>query len=437
MGRSSRLFLVVLALLASSGLVEARTFPGDSALWVGPDQDGARAVTLHFFWSSRCPHCLEARPYIQELAERHEWIRLESYEIYQNAANRLRFLEFSALLGIEANSVPTFMWCGAHYTGWGGRTISGAYLLNELTRCYREIYGQAPVDAPVPESAATGQIVRLPFIGNMDAAALSLPTLTVVLAGLDAFNPCAFFILLFLLSLLVHARNRRLMLVVGVVFVSFSGIIYFVFMAAWLNVFRWVGEIGLITAAAGALAVVMGLINVKDYFWFKRGVSLSLTDGQKGHLFRRARGLLSQDRVPALLAGTVVLAVAANTYELLCTAGFPMVYTRVLTLNELSDSGYYAYLALYNLIYVLPLLVIVLLFVWTLGSRKLQEGEGRILKLVSGLMMTGLGGLLLLAPERLNNLMTAVALLGGALVIAFLVVRVDRAMKGGGVRDEG
>jgi cytochrome c biogenesis protein CcdA len=192
-----------------------------------------------------------------------------------------------------------------------------------------------------------------------------------------------------------------------------------------------VGEIGLITAAAGALAVAMGAINVKDYFWFRRGVSLSLSEGQRGDLFRRARGLLSQERVPALLLGTVVLAVAANTYELLCTAGLPMVYTRVLTLNELSDGGYYAYLALYNLIYVLPLLVIVLLFVWTLGSRKLQEREGRVLKLVSGLMMTGLGGLLLLAPDRLNNLVTAIALLGGALVIAFVVVRVDRALRTG------
>jgi hypothetical protein len=109
-----------------------------------------------------------------------------------------------------------------------------------------------------------------------------------------------------------------------------------------------------------------------------------------------------------------------------------MVYTRVLTLNELSDGGYYAYLVLYNLIYVLPLLVIVLLFVWTLGSRKLQEREGRVLKLVSGLMMTGLGGLLLLAPESLDNLVTALVLLGGALVVAFLVVTVDRRIRGQG-----
>jgi thiol-disulfide isomerase/thioredoxin len=411
----------------TAGAPAGESPPGDQALWLGPE----RTVVLHFFWSERCPHCLEARPHVQALAERYEWIRLESYEVYHDPANRMRFLEFSALLGIEANSVPTFLWCGRHYTGWAGADRSGTYLLDALAECYRDSYGLPPPDLVGGARVAGPERLSLPLLGELDATALSLPVLTLVLAGLDAFNPCAFFILLFLLSLLVHARNRRLMLIVGAVFVGFSGLIYFLFMAAWLNVFRWVGEIGLITAVAGALAVVMGLINVKDYFWLRRGVSLSLNEGQKGDLFRRARGLLSQERVPALLGGTVVLAVAANTYELLCTAGFPMVYTRVLTLNELSDGGYYAYLALYNLIYVLPLFVIVLLFVRTLGSRKLQEHEGRVLKLVSGLMMTGLGGLLILAPDRLNNLVTAIVLLAGALVIAFVVVRVDRALRSG------
>ena len=124
-----------------------------------------------------------------------------------------------------------------------------------------------------------------------------------------------------------------------------------------------------------------------------------------------AGGALGDGRLPALLAGTVALAVAANTYELLCTSGFPLVYTRALTLSDLTTSGYYIYLAFYNVIYVTPLLVIVLLFTLTLGSRKLTEAQGRVLKLLSGLMMLGLGLVLLLAPELLDNWLTAVALL--------------------------
>ena len=97
---------------------------------------------------------------------------------------------------------------------------------------------------------------------------------------------------------------------------------------------------------------------------------------------------------PLIMAGTVTLALAANTYELLCTAGFPMVYSRILTLNALSAESYYLYLLLYNLIYILPLLAIVILFTIKLGSRKLSEQEGMVLKLLSGVMMLMLGLLL-------------------------------------------
>jgi hypothetical protein len=126
------------------------------------------------------------------------------------------------------------------------------------------------------------------------------------------------------------------------------------------------------------------------------------------------RRLLRQRSLSGLLLASVTLALAANSYELLCTAGFPVIYTRLLTLQALSAPAYYAYLALYNLVYVLPLLVIVLVFVRTLGSRKLGEAEGRVLKLVSGLMMLGLGGALLLAPELLSRPEVA----GGLVLIA-------------------
>ena len=112
------------------------------------------------------------------------------------------------------------------------------------------------------------------------------------------------------------------------------------------------------------------------------------------------RGLLSADSVAMLLLGAVTLALAANSYELLCTVGFPLVYTRTLTLHQLSSGGYYFYLALYNLIYIVPLLLILVVFVWTLGARKLQEGEGRVLKLGSGNIMMWLLGLMLLVIPR-------------------------------------
>ena len=181
-------------------------------------------------------------------------------------------------------------------------------------------------------SGQAGTTVHLPFVGAVDAKALSLPVLTLVLAGMDAFNPCAFFVLLFLLSLLVHAKSRTRMAIVGGTFVLFSGLVYFVFMAAWLNVFLIAGELRVITLIAGLLALTVAALNIKDFFWFKEGPSLSIPESAKPGLFKRMRGIVATGSLGPMLASTVLLAIVANSYELLCTAGFPMVYTRVLTL---------------------------------------------------------------------------------------------------------
>jgi hypothetical protein len=216
------------------------------------------------------------------------------------------------------------------------------------------------------------------------------------------------------------------MLTIGGIFVLVSGLMYFIFMAAWLNLFQLFGHLAWITAAAGALALFVGVVNVKDFFLFERGLTLSIPDAKKTGIFRRGRAILSAERMSAMLAATVFLAVAANFYELLCTAGFPMVYTRLLTLDDLSPAARYGYLAAYNLIYVLPLALIVALFARSLGARKLTEREGRLLKLLSGLMMLGLGSLLLLAPEWLNRAGIAFGLMAVAVGVTWLAGRLTR-----------
>lgn len=421
-------FLLLLLLLQVQATHAA--LPGGDELWFRPAAQtvNERSVTLYVFWSSRCPHCTAAMPFVEDLALHYPWLKLDAYEIYEHAENRPRFKAMAELLDSDASSVPTFMWCGQQSVGFSEPGSSGRTLESALRDCYAQAYGTAPPEPPFVATTDEAPAEALtPLPGGLDPERLSLPALTLVLAGLDAFNPCAFFILLMLLSLLVHAHSRRLMLLVGGIFVFFSGLIYFLFMAAWLNAFRWIGEIQRVTVIAGLVSVTIGLVNIKDFFWFKRGVSLSLSETSRRSLATRMRGLLRGDSLPALLAGTAVLAIAANSYELLCTVGFPMVYTRILTLHALPDAQYYLYLALYNLIYILPLLLIVLLFVFTLGARKLTETEGRILKLMSGLMMLGLGILLLFAPQALSSAFTAVALLLAAILLSALLSRLDRS----------
>lgn len=259
--------------------------------------------------------------------------------------------------------------------------------------------------------------LRLPFLGEVDTSALSLPVFTVIIAGLDSFNPCAFFVLFFLLSLLVHAHSRRRMAIIGGIFVLFSGIVYFLYMAAWLNLFLLFGKVTPVTVVAGVVALIIGAINIKDFFFFERGVSLVIPEQAKPRLFERMRNLVHTGSLAGMVTATVILALAANTYEVICTAGFPMLYTRTLTLRQLSVGVYYSYLAFYNLVYVVPLAGIVALFVVTLGSRKLTEWQGRVLKLLSGVMMLALAIVLLARPSLLNDAAVSIGLLLATLAL--------------------
>jgi hypothetical protein len=191
-------------------------------------------------------------------------------------------------------------------------------------------------------------------------------------------------------------------------------------------VFLVAGELRAATIVAGVLALVVGALNIKDYFWFKQGVSLSIPESAKPGLFRRMRQIVTAGSMGPMLASTVLLAIVANSYELLCTAGFPMVYTRALTLAGLQPWEHYAYLAFYNVIYVLPLLFIVLMFVWTMGSRKLSETEGRVLKLVSGFMMAGFGVILLAFPQLLLNALASVLVIVVAAAAAGVTLLITR-----------
>jgi hypothetical protein len=202
-------------------------------------------------------------------------------------------------------------------------------------------------------------------------------------------------------------------------------------MAAWLNLFLATGGIAIVTLLAGVVALVIGAFNVKDYFCFHRGPSLSIPERVKPGLFQRVRNLVQAAGYPSLLSGTILLALAANSYELLCTAGLPMVYTRILTLQELPVWQYYAYLAAYNLVYITPLLIIVLIFATTLGTHRLSEREGQMLKLLSGMMMTVMGLVLLFFPSLLANLAGTVGLLAAALLLTAVIVVLDRGRRAG------
>ena len=435
-----------LSLFLHSGSLYASD-PSQVSFWYSESDQGTPIIHLYFFWSATCPHCQNALPFIQALPEQLPWLSIHDHPLSGSPANLETYISHAKKMHLQRIAVPGFMFCQRLETGFNDIATTGQFLIEELKHCYNNrllaarhnISTQPGATSKRPEDITDKPFTfdpdndekhtnsaPLPVVGSIDTQRWSLPMLTLVLAGLDAFNPCAFFVLLFLLSLLAHAHSRMRMLIIGGVFVFFSGFIYFIFMAAWLNVFMFSGELRVATTLAALLAIFVGIVNSKDFFWYKKGISLSIPESAKPNLYRRMRGIISSGSMAAMLASTVVLAIVANSYELLCTAGFPMVYTRALTMQHLSTFDYYAYLIAYNIIYIIPLAVIVAVFTYTLGSHKLSEFGGRVLKLISGYMMLALGLLLLFSPELLANALVSFSVLALVILAAALTVFFQR-----------
>jgi len=427
--------------------------------WYSVDAQKNVKIHVYLFYSERCPHCLEALKFASDMEKMHDWVEFTRYETTQYPQNLQYYRHMASQVGRTAGQVPAFFFCKQLEIGYDSHERTGKRLeasmqryhdaltkqlkkaaepnglgqtatprADELLATMFLLVDQKPeilLEIPAPETT-----MDLPWWGEVEASELSLPLLTLTLAGCDAFNPCAFFVLLFLLSLMVHAHSRARMLLVGSIFVFASALVYFLFMAAWLNLFFVAGHLPFITFTAGVLATVVALVNIKDYFWFKQGPSLSIPEQAKPGLFQRMTALVGEQRLLAMLAGTIVLAGITNMYELLCTSGFPVVFTRILTLRELPTGVYYLYLVAYNLIYVVPLAVIVVLFTLTLGSRKLSENEGRILKLLSGVMMLTLGVLMMVAPESLTSIVAAIVALALAVGVTAAIVLANRCLRG-------
>lgn len=260
-----------------------------------------------------------------------------------------------------------------------------------------------PVDGqerapPVTEPADT---IDLPLFGSLSQSRLGMPLFTLAVGLVDGFNPCAMWVLLFLLSVLVNLKSRAKILAVAGTFVFISGVAYFAFMAAWLSVVQYAAHLRAVQITLGVLAVAIGSIHVKDFFAFKKGLTLSIPESAKPGIYARVRRIVMAENLIGAVVGASVLAVLVNLIELLCTAGLPSIYTTILTMQGYPAWKEYSYLLLYILAYMFDDSLMVTIVVLTLGRHKLQETEGRWLKLVSGALVLALGVVMLLRPEWL------------------------------------
>jgi len=412
------------ALLALAALLSPL---GAAARSVADPPDPA---VLYFFWAEGCPHCAAAKLTLAELAQRHPDLEIRSFEVRGSVDNQRRFAAMATAFGIEPTGVPAFFLGTQHWIGFS-ELITPRVLERAVSRCLAQGCPDAGADiVPRGGSPPPREVVDLPLLGEVDAAGQSLVLSTVLIAAVDGINPCSLWVLSILLALTLRTGSRRTTAVTGLVFIFVTGLVYALFIGGLFTVFAVLRFAPAVRTLVAILAAAFAVINIKDFFWFKRGVSLSIPETSKPGIYDRMRRVLaSAQSLPALVASTVILAAGVSFVELACTAGFPVLWTNIVADRDVSPVAFGALLGLYMLIYQLDELVIFGVAVATMRATKLQERQGRTLKLLSGMLMLSLAIVMIIAPSLLNDVGTSILVFAAAAGATGLILLLDRVIR--------
>ena len=405
-------------------------------------------INVYFFWGDGCPYCEIQKPFLEELANTYPQVVVHSYEVWYDHDNRLIFMEMAAAAGFEPQAVPTTFIGSRYWTGFSqpmAREMEAAVVDCIQSACPdpgRGIPGTG-VEAEEPEETVTEtpadpitdppedetNIINIPLVGDINLDAQSLVFSTAIIAFVDGFNPCSLWVLSILLALVIHSGSRRRILLVGGTFLLVTATVYGLFIAGLFKVFTYVSFLGWIQIAVAALALAFALVNIKDYFWYKEGVSFTISDKHKPKIFRDIRSILSGDKSTfALIAATVAMALGIALVELPCTAGFPVLWSNLLSAQAVTTPTFTMLLGLYIMIYLGLEMVIFLTAVVTLKPNKMEEKHGRVLKLVGGSVMMALAIVLVVDPDLMNNLGSSLIVFGAAFGAALVVLLLHRVV---------
>lgn len=351
-------------------------------------------IQIHFFYSAICPHCAEEKEFLKNLEKKYPEVEVKEYEVIYRSENQEILKDFYEKYQVpekERGWVPVTFTPTDYYVGFNQQV--GENIENCLKEC-------------IDENGAISQKIKIPIFGTLDLSKMSLPALTITLGALDGFNPCAMWILLFLITLLINTRSRKRMWLVGGTFIVASGIVYFLLLSAWFNLFLAISYVNLTRILIGIFALGIGGWQIKNFIGYKGVCPVTnggtrLKDRVRNGLKNQAEKLALSPFTLGILAGVIILAFGINLIELFCSAGLPAIYTRILALNVLSTLDYYFYLLLYTFVFMLDDLIILLIAVITLSKIGFTDKYNYWATLIGGLLIFTLGILLIFKPEFL------------------------------------
>lgn len=397
------------------------------------------SLNAYLFYGEGCPHCAKEKAYLETIKDEYHNLKINSFEIYYNQKNISLFQRTAETLNVQTGGVPFLVIGDRPFIGYSAN-ISPAQIEGRISECLitkcpdsvakivgMDIEEDSIEEVRIDDSKTTNNIaeinepriavdkekdigrpnilekaISIPFFGEVSIKNLSLPLLTIIIAFLDGLNPCAMWVLLFLVSLLFRIENRKRLWIFGLVFLLSSAVVYFLFMTAWLNLFMFLGFIVLIRIIIGIIALVSAYFNLKEYITNPTGGCKVVGGGEKRQrIFERLKQIIQYKSLVIAITGLILLAFAVNLVELVCSLGLPAIYTQVLSLSYLSTWEYYLYLVFYALIFIFPAFIIFAISATTLQLTGISTKYGRLVHLISGIIMLVLGILMIFKPEWL------------------------------------
>jgi len=455
---TATLVLLLILVQAPTGApVQAQTTPAD------PNR-----IIIYLFWGDGCPHCAAEKPFLAALAAQHPEVEVREFEVWYNEANREPLMRMAAKFGFEPTAVPLTFIGDRYWIGFAEEPI-GREIKETVEACLADgcpDAGAGAFDAPAapaatvpagptateecaaclltPEAAAEGaappaeteaaaaaasQTLTLPLLGQIDLGKQSLMLSTALIAFVDGFNPCSLWVLSVLLALTLHTGSRKKVFIIGLVFLTVTSFVYILFIAGLFTMFTIISFVGWIQIVVALLALFFAAVNIKDYFWYKEGLSFTISDEKKPGLYKSIRRVLNAgDSLPALIGATVVMSAGASLVEFSCTAGFPVLWSNLVAAQGVTALTFIGLLAIYMLVYQVDELAIFLTAVFSLRASRLEEKHGRILKLTGGMLMLTLAIVMLVDPTVMTRLDAALGIFAIAFGATLLVLLVHRVL---------
>ncbi len=378
-------------------------------------------VDLYFFWGDGCPHCTKEEIFLKRIESKYPDLRIQRFEIWEHQDNARLMLDVAKTLQTNIGGVP--------FTVVGDKSFVGfdeSYTAPQIEARIQECLSTTcpnTVAAIVPEIKAPEKLVKgikeevvkevesktvgkidAGLFGEIDMAKFSLPVLTIIIGALDGFNPCAMWVLVFLIGLLIGMENRKRMWILGLAFIVASAAVYFLFMVTWLNIFLFMGVVSWVKVLIGLVALVGAGYSLRDFYKNKDAACEVGDMEKKKRTMDKLKGYVASQNFWLALFGIMALAFMVNLVELLCSAGFPAVYTQVLAMNNMVGWQYYAYILLYILFFMIDDLVVFFIAMFTLQATGLTTKYTRVSRLIGGILMLVIGLLMIFKPELLMNL---------------------------------